>query len=228
MSYKPTVEPKLKNPYPSIGFGDAYAHLLKVYKELGSVLFDRKALLTKGLGFPEKSGAGHNVVGSLSHYGLLTKIVIGKSVQYKLTDLAIQLASTEYDSPEWREVALQSATAPQLHRDLYMRFTSGALPPDVGNLLMQRYDKVNEKNVQKIIDIYKKSLISAGITEATTPPVDQALPPNPTRDNPAKVSTSQSFIDIDLGDGVIAHLPKKALLELYEQELNRIREKLSS
>lgn len=149
---------QLKNPYPAIDLRRAYDYLSKIREKLPQQdAFGRKELL-EGLGFSEKNGTGHNVVGALSHYGLLYRETNKNSTTYKITHEALDLLSAETDLERWTRLAQRSAVHPKLFHFLATEYPDNKLPVGLENRLIRRYVEVTPKNVSAIIYRYKESL----------------------------------------------------------------------
>lgn len=209
MNMKADLKPKLKNPYPGIDFQRAYEYLLKIKKQFPSRnIFERKELLERGLGFPENHGTGHNVVGSLAHYGLVWRETTKNQTCYRVTSTALQLLAAEEDHDKWKIFALEAATSPVVFDFLFSKY-NGQLPLGVDDLLIRKYPEVTSKNVGAIIYRYKVSLkfVEADGSTNTTATATEV-----------EVITDKIH-KIDMGNGIIMSIPEKTLREIIKTSL---------
>lgn len=167
----PSTDSQLKNPYPAIDLRRAYNYLLKLTDTFpGKNTFGRKELL-EGMGFQEKNGTGHNVVGALSHFGLLRRETLKNITTYNMTQDAIELLKPETDKERWRQLAHKAAVNPILFRYLALEFSDN-LPVGLEGRLIRKFKEVNAKNVKAIIYRYKESLkfVDSGLGSAAARP----------------------------------------------------------
>ena len=149
----------LKNPYPAIDLRRAYDHLLKLRTNFPKKdALGRQELLVDGLGFSETSSTGHNIVGALSHYGLLHRNTIRGQTSYRITQEALELVAAEADKEKWAILAHRAATRPILFHFLASEYPDNKLPVGLEGRLIRKYGEVTPKNVGAIIYRYKESL----------------------------------------------------------------------
>jgi hypothetical protein len=164
----------MRNPYPSIDFQEAYEWAAKLKDHMDPAVAVDRALLKSMLGLPASSGTSDNIIGSLVHFGLISRPT--KS-SYSLSDLAIQLHDVHFKSDEWKALALKSINTPELYKYLYERY-SADLPVDIEEKIVEEkrseYRNIGD-NVGRVISDYRTSLEFAEVKKLHPLPSTQNL-----------------------------------------------------
>ena len=211
---------RMKNPYPSLDLEEAYKWIARLKDNVNSTRTLDRPALREALGLKATNPLTDNVIASLTHYGL-----VGRPMRsaYRISDLAFQLLKAPFKSTEWQFLALKSATAPELFDYLYSHYGAN-LPVDADKTILdeerEEYRNINRENVKRILELYLASLAFAGAKQSNTTVTSK------NGNTTVRLTGADSFIDVDLGDGITIRVPKKTLLEIYENEARKVREKL--
>lgn len=158
MLKKKSASSAMRNPYPAIDFKEAHKWVTKLKNHIDqSVAVDRTTLRI-AMNLPPNSGPADNIISSLTHFGLIERPT--KS-SYQLSDLAFQILNAQLKDTEWKLLALQAVTSPDLYDYLYKRYGAD-LPVDIESKMVEEsrdeYRNIHYSNVDRIIRNYKTSL----------------------------------------------------------------------
>lgn len=210
----------MKNPYPSLGLEETYKWVARLKDNVNSTRILDRQTLQKGLGLKATNPLTDNVIASLTHYGLIDRPMRS---EYRISDLAFQMLKAPFRSSEWQFLAHKAATSPELFDYLYEHYGVN-LPVDMDKMIVSEerdeFRNITSENVTRIIELYVASLIFAGVKQQDEGRVEGNRLPI------VRTPGVNSLIDVDLGDGIIIRVPKKILLEIYENEVKKVREKL--
>jgi archaellum component FlaF (FlaF/FlaG flagellin family) len=153
-NHKEQLKP-LQNAHPGLDLDRTYGRLKDLNsKANGMSSFSRNELIDK-LGFSVASGAANTVISALVHFGLLKKT----ESDYVYSELAIGLLNVSVETDTYYALLKDAALTPEMYKWLYDEYAD-KLPDDIADRLSRKYKhrNVDVRNVQKIINNYKKTL----------------------------------------------------------------------
>jgi hypothetical protein len=220
-----SIKPRLRNPYPSIDFEKAYEYLNELIRKFpNKSVFDRQELLEEGLGFAEKNSAGHNVVGSLIHYGLIERSRsnrIGQkgSSDYIVTQPAYELLASEQDIEKWQRLASNHICMPELFGYINLKYPNTLPPRDVFSFLNRKFNSVDPKKLRAAIERYNRNFNFIKNPRITTsgnePMMEQKAIQKPNY-------ALSGDVDIDLGSGISVRIPQLLLAKIVKDHLSQL------
>lgn len=196
-----------KIPYPRINLEKAYNYLLKIRAAYPTTTSLTRSQIVQVLDLTPTSGTAHTALGALSHYGFAYKTGLQQDLHYHLTDLALKLVDS-WCTSEWRSFAFKSVRTPETFNFLYSYHEDDALPRDIEDQLIKRYDEVTTKNVATIIKLYHASMAF----------IDRDLPAELSIDD----ASTQKQYTFSLHNGMTISAPEeviiKALMKYYSED----------
>lgn len=121
------------SPYPSISLEEAIECIKSVRKNLGTGLYSRVAIV-QALDYKGLSGVAVRKVAALVQFSLLERT--GNT--YKTSTLADRILFPINESDK-KNAIKEAAINPKLYKGLFDRFSGGAIPSMLENILIQQY-----------------------------------------------------------------------------------------
>lgn len=127
-----------------------------MYTAVGTATIERSDA-AQAMGYKPGSGAANSRVGSLTHFGLLTR----NGANYHVSELARRIIEPQSEG-EQREAIAEAAIEPSLYAELVTELDGNPLPPMLPNMLSRSYGVLN-KIAQQVADRFKETLDFAGL-----------------------------------------------------------------
>lgn len=141
---------------PSHSLEDAIEGAAKVFEALGTTRHQRDDAAT-AMGYKPGSGAANSKVGSLTHFGLLSR----SGANYEVSELA-QRILTPIDEDERRVAVAEAAVTPSLYSELIAQLDGQPFPPMLPAILQRNYGVV-PKGANDVASRFEETLKFAGL-----------------------------------------------------------------
>lgn len=142
---------------PSIALSEAVALLEKIFEALGNGPFGRDSI-GEAMGHKPGSGAANSKVGSLTHFGLLSRNGGGT---YSISEIGTQILHPK-DEAERQSGMIAAAKSPGLYSDLIEKFQKKSLPSMLGNIL-HREHQVLQVNADEVATRFRETMSAVGL-----------------------------------------------------------------
>jgi hypothetical protein len=212
--------------YPTISLDKAIDAVRTIKDKLGPGPFGRSILL-EVLGYSQKSGRGNNVLSSLSQYGLIYR----KEKQYYLTDLSVELFFS--DGVPKTQSAVEAFLSTSIFYSLFKEYKN-SLPRDSWKRLAKEYG-IPESKIELVLRNYIDSLqfISTGTRESNQQAERVEFVTNLLLDKPRLLPSpkpvgEEDSVTVNFGNGFIASVPKRVILQAYLEELKKLQDEYTA
>ena len=184
-------------------------------------LFSRSELL-QVLGFSDRSGAGQIAITSLLLYGFL----LNTGDKYYFSERTDAVLDSSI-MPDVRKDILRAAVmAPPLFRDLYDYYMAKK-PLNLSEIAM--FYHLEGEQLGKALDVFEKSVryvdgvVSRPSAVKTANNSQVATVAEPASSTLAAPPVASDSVRVDFGNGFVADVPKRVILEAYLAELQKLR-----
>lgn len=143
--------------YPGDNLGEAIRLLESVRDAVGFGVATRE-LIASAMGYSSLSGKANRRLGTLSHFGLLTKSGVGAA---KISDLGKAILMPRSEG-ERSEALVEAVKSPKLYAALIAKYAGHALPGLLANLLTREHS-VNANSAAKAAAVFRESVEFAGL-----------------------------------------------------------------